>query len=85
MKESFKNFLIENSKTGKWTGSTQDNVAVVTYMGEIVPVEPFLKQLGIKLAKSNKYTERQEHAGMGEPHAGGDTPDTGDGVSQEQE
>jgi hypothetical protein len=41
--------------------------------------------LGIKLTKTNKYTERVEDAGMGESKSGGDTSDTGNGTSQSQE
>ena len=57
----------------------------IRYQGKTQPVEPFLKHMGIKLTKTNKYTVREEHAGMGESHAGGDTPDAGSGVSKEQE
>ena len=85
MKESFKNCLIEHSVNGAWTGPTQDGVPVITYMGIRQPVEPFLAQLGIKLKKADKYSERLEHAGMGKPHTGGDTPDVGDGISQVKE
>lgn len=85
MKDSFKKFLIEHSQDGVWTGGIVDGVAVITFNGEIKPVEPFLKQLGIKLTKTNKYTERVEDAGMGESKSTGDTGDAGDGTSQSQE
>lgn len=85
MKESFKQYLIDHSQKGVWTGGVENGVPVITYMGETKPAEPFLAQLGIKLAKTTKYTESKENAGMGEPHTGGDTPDAGDGVSEIQE
>lgn len=84
MKQSLKDHIHHHSATGVWTGATENGVAVISYQGRVQPVEPFLKQLGIKLAKTTKYTESKENAGMGEPHAGGDTPDAGDGVSEEQ-
>lgn len=85
MKPTTVEYIRAHSATGEWTGKKVDGVNVVRYQGRDQPVEPFLKQLGIKLSKTNKYTERVEHAGMGESHAGGDTPDVGSGVSKEQE
>lgn len=84
MKQSLKDHIHHHSATGVWTGATENGVGVISYQGRVQPVEPFLKQLGIKLAKTNKYIERKDDAGMGESHVGGDTPDVGDGVSQEQ-
>ena len=63
----------------------ENNIPVITYLGNVTPVEPFLEQLGIKLAKSNKYTVREENAGMGEIKSSGDTGDTGNGISQSKE
>lgn len=85
MKKNFIDFIHQHSATGVWTGASVDGVGVVKYQGQVQPVEPFLKQLGIKLTKTTKYTVRQDDAGMGESHAGGNTSDAGDGVSQEQE
>lgn len=85
MKQTLKDYLIANSVDGIWTGSTDAGVPIIRYAGKIQSAQPFLDQLGIKLRKTNKYTERVEHAGMGESHSGGDTSDVGDGVSQEQE
>lgn len=85
MKQSFKNYIIEHSADGVWTGATEGGVPVVRYKGKRQPAEPFLAELGIKLNKTNKYTVREEDAGMGESYSGGDTPDTGDGVSEIQE
>ena len=85
IKPTLEAYLIEHSKTGTWTGAEHNGVAVVTTHEGVVPAEPFLTHLGIKLTKSNKYTERVEDAGMGETQSGGDTSDTGDGISQSQE
>ena len=85
MKPTLKEFIIKHSADGVWTGATEHGVPVVRHCGRNQPVQPFLDQLGIKLKKTNKYTVREEHAGMGKSHSGGDTPDTGNGVSQEQE
>jgi hypothetical protein len=85
MKETTIEFIREHSKTGVWTGKTEAGVPVFRYQGKEQSVEPFLVQLGIKLTKTNKYTEREENAGMGEPKSGGNNPDTGNGISQSQE
>jgi hypothetical protein len=85
MKPTLIQYLIDHSKGGNWTGPTENNIPVITYMGNITPVEPFLAQLGIKLNKADKYSERLEHAGMGETKSGGDTSDIGNGISQSQE
>ena len=85
IKPTLEAYLIEHSKTGKWTGSELAGVPVVTTHEGVTPAEPFLAQLGIKLTKSNKYTERVEDAGMGETKSTGDTGDTGNGISQSQE
>jgi hypothetical protein len=85
MKATTIEFIREHSKTGSWTGKTLNGVPVIRYQGIEQSVEPFLKQLGIKLNKADKYSEREEHAGMGEPHVGGDTPDVGNGISQVKE
>lgn len=85
MKPSLINYIKDHSKNGIWTGLEVDGVPSVRYQGTTQPVAPFLKHMGIKLNKADKYKEREEHAGMGESHAGGDTPDTGDGISEIQE
>ena len=85
MKETLKNYIVEHSKTGEWTGKTVGGVAVVTVAGVEQPVKPFLDVLGIKIGKTTKYTVREEHAGMGESKSTGDTGDTGNGTSEEQE
>jgi hypothetical protein len=85
MKAATIEFIREHSKTGAWTGKMANGVPVIRYQGIEQSVEPFLKQLGIKLNKADKYTEREEHAGMGKPHVGGDTPDVGNGISQVKE
>lgn len=85
MKPTLIKYLREHSAGGTWTGSVVNGVPVVRVGGELTSAEPFLGQLGIKLAKTNKYTERVEHAGMGEPQSGADTSDAGDGISQSQE
>lgn len=85
MKNTLKAYLIEKSKTGEWTGRTENGKPVVITHEGTVSAEPFLKQLGIKLNKSNKYTERVEYAGMGETQSTRDTGDTRDGISQSQE
>ena len=85
MKATTIEFIREHSKTGEWTGKTVDGVPVIRYQGKEQSVEPFLKQMNIKLTKTNKYTERVEDAGMGESKSGGDTSDTGNGISQSQE
>ena len=85
MKKTLIDFLKAHSKDGVWTGATENGVPVVRYEGKSQPAQPFLDRLGIKLGKTNKYTERVENAGMGEPQSGGDTSDTRDGTSQGQE
>lgn len=85
MKTTTIEYIKHHSATGTWTGPEVDGVASIRYQGRVQPVAPFLKQLGIKLNKADKYSERLEHAGMGKPQFGGDTPDVGDGISQEQE
>jgi len=85
MKPSLIKHLRDHSATGTWTGAVQENIPVIRISGELVSAEPFLARLGIKLTKTNKYTERLENAGMGESQSGGDTSDVGDGVSKEQE
>lgn len=90
MKETLKQYLIANSKGGIWTGSTEHGVPIVRSSGKIQSAIPFLDQLGIKLKKSNKYNIVEEitdvdYAGMGTTQSGGDTSDTRDGISQEQE
>lgn len=85
MKKTFRDYIIAHSKTGVWTGPFEQNVPVIQYQGKLQSVEPFLKQLGIKLADSNKYTERKENAGMGKTQSGGDTSDVRDGISQSKE
>lgn len=85
MKQTLIDHIHHHSATGVWTGATENGVAVISYQGRVQPVEPFLKQLGIKLADSNKYTERKENAGMGKTQSGGDTSDTRDGISQSKE
>jgi hypothetical protein len=85
MKPTLIKHLRDHSATGTWTGSVKDGVPVIKISGELVSAEPFLAKLGIKLTKTNKYTERLEHAGMGESQSGGHTSDVGNGVSQEQE
>ena len=85
MKKTLIEYLRAHSVDGVWTGATEDGVPVIRYESKTQPAQPFLDRLGLKLKKSTKYTERLEHAGMGEPQSGGDTPDTGNGVSQEQE
>lgn len=85
MKATTIEYIREHSKTGVWTGKIIDGVPVVRYQGSDQPVEPYLAQLGIELKKADKYKERLEHAGMGKPHVGGDTPDVGDGISQVKE
>lgn len=85
MKPTTVEYIKHHSSTGVWTGPMVDGVASFRYDGKVQPVEPFLKQMNIKLAKTNKYKEREEYAGMGESHVGGDTPDVGSGVSEEQE
>lgn len=85
MKASLKEYIVQHSASGEWTGKTVDGVPVIRYQGKEQSVEPFLAQLGIKLTKSNKYTERVEDAGMGESKSTGDSGDAGDGTSQSQE
>jgi len=85
MKPTTVEYIKQHSATGQWTGPMVDGVPSFRYDGKVQPVEPFLKQMNIKLTKSNKYTEREENAGMGKSHVGGDTPDVGSGVSEEQE
>lgn len=85
MKPTTIEYIKHHSATGHWTGPMVDGVPSIRYGGKVQPVEPFLKQMNIKLAKTNKYTERVEDAGMGKSHVGGDTPDVGSGVSEEQE
>jgi hypothetical protein len=85
MKATTIEYIREHSKSGVWTGPYIDGVAVVRYQGKDQPVEPFLKHMGIKLTKTNKYTVREENAGMGEIKSSGDTGDTGNGISQSQE
>lgn len=85
MKQTLKDYIIAHSAKGVWTGGIENGVPVVRHQGVIKPVKPFLDELGIKLADSNKYTERKENAGMGETQRSGDTANAGDGISQEQE
>jgi len=85
MKPTLIKYLREHSATGTWTGSIKDGVPVIRISGELTSAEPYLAQLGIKLAQTNKYTERTEHAGMGQPQSRGDTQDAGNGISQSQE
>ena len=85
MKPTLVKYLRDHSAKGIWSGSVEAGVPVVRIKGEFTPAEPFLKQLGIELAKSNKYTESVKDAGMGKTQFGGNTPDAGNGISQEQE
>jgi hypothetical protein len=85
IKPTLEAYLVAHSKDGTWTGREHEGVPMVVTQDGIVPAEPFLKHLGIKLTKTNKYTERVENAGMGESKSGGDTSDAGNGTSQSQE
>ncbi len=85
MKPSLIQHLRDHSATGTWTGTVENGIPVVRINGEWTSAEPFLAKLGIHLAKTNKYTERLENAGMGKSQPGGDTPDAGNGISQVQE
>jgi hypothetical protein len=85
MKKTLIDYLRAHSVDGVWTGSTEAGVPVIRYESKTQPAEPFLARLGIKLKKTNKYTERLDNAGMGESQSGGHTSDVGNGVSQEQE
>jgi hypothetical protein len=85
IKNTLKEYLIQHSKDGEWSGADLNGVPVITTHLGVEPAEPYLNQLGIKLAKSNKYTVREENAGMGEIKSSGDTGDTGNGISQSKE
>jgi hypothetical protein len=85
MKATTIEYIREHSKSGVWTGKTINGVPVIRYQGKEQNVKPFLTQLGIKLNNADKYSEREENAGMGESKSGGDTSDTGNGISQSQE
>lgn len=85
MKETFKQYLLDHSSTGVWTGKHEAGNPVVLYKGEVVSALPFLKELGVKLAKTTKYTERETNADMGESQSSGDIGNTGDGISKVQE
>jgi hypothetical protein len=85
MKATTIEFIREHSKTGVWTGNTVDGVPVIRYQGSDQSVEPFLAQLGIKLNNADKYSEREEHAGMGESKSTGNPGDIGNGISQSKE
>ena len=85
MKASLITYIKDHSKGGVWTGLEVDGVPSVRYQGKTQPVEPILKHMGIKLNKADKYKVREEHAGMGESQSGGDTSDTGNGISEIQE
>lgn len=85
MKAATIEFIREHSKTGVWTGKTENGVPVIRYQGKEQSVEPFLKQLGIKINKADKYSEREEHAGMGESKSTGNPGDIGNGISQSKE
>ena len=85
MKDTTIQFIREHSKTGVWTGKTEAGVPVFRYQGKEQSVEPFLAQLGIKLNKADKYSERLEHAGMGATKSTGNPGDIGNGISQVKE
>lgn len=68
-----------------WHGTHEGDTPIVIINGEKHDAREVARAMGIKISKKYKYTERVEHAGMGESHAGGDTPDVGDGISQSQE
>jgi hypothetical protein len=70
---------------GEWHGAHEDGKPVVTINGVRQDATPLLKQLGLKLKKSNKYTEEKQHADLEQPQHSGHTEDAGDGVGESEE
>lgn len=85
IKKTLETHLVERSLGGVWTGRFENGVPSIVVNDTVVPAEPYLAQLGIKLSKTNKYTERKDHEGMGKLESGGDSSDAGDGISQSEE
>jgi hypothetical protein len=84
IKSTLKEYLIQHSKDGEWAGADLDGVPVITTHLGVEPAEPYLNQLDIKLAKSNKYKGIQNED-LGKTFHSGDTRESGDGVSESAE
>ena len=84
IKNTLKEYLIQHSLNGEWSGAEQNGVPVVTTHLGVEPAEPYLNHLGIKLAKTNKYKGIQNED-MGKTYHSGDSRESGDGTSESAE